>query len=115
MLLDNYLFDRLNGSFPLEHRYETSRIQETKDAWVLEVDMPGVAKDKVDISASGRVLEVRGERAGKEGKVTYKECFRLPEHLRSTADITASLDLGVLRITVPKKSVGEERLQIALS
>jgi HSP20 family protein len=116
--MNSFMFD-VDRFFPTApfgaNTASSSRIETTKDAWLLEVDMPGVSRDKVDISVSGRHLEVVGEREGKERKVQYRERFRLPEPLRSTADITATLELGVLRVTIPKKNVGEERLQIALS
>jgi HSP20 family protein len=41
-------------------------IEETDDAYVLELELPGVAKADIDIEVSGRRLVVRGERKEKE-------------------------------------------------
>ena len=74
--------------------------KETPEAWVIEVDMPGVTKDKVKVSAVGRILEVRGERAV---GLTYSEAFQLPD-LLSADQVSAELDLGVLTLKVPKRT-----------
>lgn len=76
---------------------------ETKDAWFIEVDMPGVPKEKIDLKVKGRNLEVRGERK-RHDKTSYsfQQTFTLPDFVRSSESITATTENGVLTIQVPK-------------
>lgn len=75
---------------------------ETKEAWYIEVDMPGVPKDKIDLKLKGRSLEVRGERKRNGKTAYYEQTFSLPDFIRSAEGITATTDHGVLTIQVPK-------------
>jgi HSP20 family molecular chaperone IbpA len=88
----------------LQEHFLSPTVKDTKEAWLIEMDMPGVEKEKVEVQALGRLLEVRGERQRGEGTVTYKERFRLPDHLRSVENVSAALNLGVLTITIPKQA-----------
>jgi HSP20 family protein len=86
-------------------------IEETEDTYIVEVELPGVKKGDVDIALSGRRLTVSGERVEKErvgilrhrtravGKFQYE--FLLPGDVDEKG-VKASLDHGVLTITVPK-------------
>jgi HSP20 family protein len=80
-------------------------VKDTKDAWVIEMDMPGVKREQVEVNARGRILEIRGERQKGEGcRTSYRERFRLPDHLRSAEGVSAELNLGVLTVKVPKQN-----------
>jgi len=91
---------------------ETSKIGETKDAWLVEVDMPGVPKDKVNVSVTGRYLDLTGERTTKEKPFLYRERFTLPDNIRTTEGITATLDLGVLMVTIPKNISSSQQIPV---
>ena len=88
----------------MEFNLLETTVQDTKEAWLIEMDMPGVDKNKVEVNAVGRILEVRGERQRGKKTVTYKERFQLPDHLRSLEDVKAELNMGVLTIKVPKQT-----------
>ena len=86
-------------------------VEETDDAFVVEIDLAGVKKDDVDIELSGRRLVVSGERKERErvgilrkrtrtvGQFRYEVV--LPAELDEDG-VSAALDEGVLSIRVPK-------------
>lgn len=86
-------------------------VEETDDAFVVEVELPGVKKDEVSIEVSGRRLSVRGERKERDraGVLRHHErivgsfCYEvlLPDEIDADK-IDASLVEGVLTITAPK-------------
>ncbi|HEX8100286.1 MAG TPA: Hsp20/alpha crystallin family protein [Actinomycetota bacterium] len=88
-------------------------IYETKDRFVVNVELPGVVPDSVDVSVEDSTLTVRGERSFYRD--VPEEAFHRVERrfgtfarslsLPPTADssrIEASFDRGVLIIEVPK-------------
>jgi HSP20 family protein len=88
-------------------------VRETKDAYVFQVDLPGVKEEELDISVTGNRLSISGKRETEkreEGETYYcTECaygsftrsFTLPDGVNAD-DATAKLEAGVLTITVPK-------------
>ncbi len=86
-------------------------IAETKDAYVLEAEMPGVNKDGLEVLLEGNELTIVGRRATQapEGEPIYRECkpadFRRAFELDpaiNTTKIDAKVDQGVLTLTLPK-------------
>lgn len=93
-------------------------LEETDDAWVAEVELPGVEKDEVNIEASGRRLTVSGELREKQrvGKVRHRTRsvgqfrFELSVPFEIDPDqASASLEKGVLTVRLPKPVVTEPR------
>ena len=86
-------------------------VEETGDAYVVEIELPGVKRDDVDIEVAGRRISVHGERKEKErvgilrkrertvGRFHYEVI--LPGDIDDTG-IKADLDEGVLTVRVPK-------------
>jgi HSP20 family protein len=86
-------------------------VEETDDAYTIEMELPGVKQDDVDIEVNGRELTVSGEvkekeRAGilrrrtrKVGEFSYS--VTLPMEI-DAENVSASLDSGILTIRVPK-------------
>jgi HSP20 family protein len=86
-------------------------IEETDDAYIVELELPGVSKRDIDVSLSGQVLTIAGERKEKErvgivrrrvrsiGRFYYDVQF--PEPVRES-ELTAKLADGVLTVRVPK-------------
>lgn len=88
-------------------------LQETDDAFMVELDLPGVDKKDIHIEMSDRRLTVRGERVVKEkegvlrhttrvtGTFSYEAILPCPI---DEAKVGAALSDGVLTITMPKAS-----------
>jgi HSP20 family protein len=78
------------------------------DRFVIEFDLPGVAKDSIDLDVERNVLTVRAERVGQRGEMLASERVRgvfsrqlvLGDNL-DLQQIQASYDAGVLRLVVP--------------
>lgn len=94
---------------------------------VSEVQAPGFTPDDIDISVSGGVLEIRGEKSnkeeeGKKGKrnymvreshATFYRSIILPKHADSD-NIRADFADGVLTVTVPFKELPKpKKVEIA--
>ena len=86
-------------------------VEETADAYLVEIELPGVRRDDVDIEIAGRRVSVRGERKEKErvgilrrrertvGRFAYE--VTLPGDVDEDG-VQASLDDGVLTVRLPK-------------
>ncbi|HUP75153.1 MAG TPA: Hsp20/alpha crystallin family protein [Acidimicrobiales bacterium] len=86
-------------------------VEETDDGYVVEIELPGVDRDDIDIEIAGRQLFVHAERKEKQrvgilrrrertiGEFTYE--VMLPGALRDDA-IEATMEAGVLTVRVPK-------------
>ena len=93
-------------------------VEETDDAYLVELDLPGVDKGDIDIETTGRRLVVQGERKEKErvgllhrqtrtvGRFRYE--VTLPEQVDGDG-IDARLQDGVLRLRVPKVKSEQRR------
>ena len=86
-------------------------VEETADAYLVEVEVPGVRREDVDIEVAGRRLWVRGERKEKErvGILRRQERtvgrFSCEVLLPGDVDedgVEAHLDGGVLTVRLPK-------------
>ncbi len=115
-------FDRLFGSFfpTFDEDAEPNvswtphlDVLETEDAYLLEMDVPGVSRDDIQINLQDGVLTVSGERSSRE--VTENDnvvrverqagrffrSFRLPKQINDQK-IEARHENGVLMVTLPK-------------
>jgi HSP20 family protein len=104
---------RRNGD-PAEERFVTPvyELQESDDAYGLEIFVPGVAKDDVELSVDQGELVITARRRWKtpDGwSEVFREsndaAFRLRLDLSDAVDvdkINAELEQGVLRLTLPK-------------
>jgi HSP20 family protein len=86
-------------------------IVETKDAFVLQAEMPGVSKEGLDIHLENNVLTLEGRRQAREiqGAPLYRESsgadYRRVFELDPAIDgsrITAHIEQGVLTVQLPK-------------
>ncbi|OEL16373.1 18.1 kDa class I heat shock protein [Dichanthelium oligosanthes] len=91
--------------------------KETPGAHVFEADVPGLKKEEVKVEVEdGNVLQISGERSKEQEEKNDKwhtverssgkflRRFRLPENAK-TEQIKASMENGVLTVTVPKEEV----------
>lgn len=73
-------------------------LQEDEDAFTLEMEVPGVAPDTVEVEYDKGVLTLRGE--ARRGR--FERYARVGNHVDPDA-IDARLSQGVLTVRVPKK------------
>ncbi|CAL4921934.1 unnamed protein product [Urochloa decumbens] len=91
--------------------------KETPEAHVFKADLPGLKKEEVKVEVEdGNVLQISGERNKEQEEKNDKwhrverssgkflRRFRLPENAK-TEQIKASMENGVLTVTVPKEEV----------
>lgn len=108
-----HLFDPWPGSLPLfGTKGPRADVEEMDDAYLVEIELPGVAKHDVEVQQAGRRLIVTGERNERErvgvlrhrtrvlGKFRYE--LVLPTEVRDDG-VDAALAEGVLTIRVPKR------------
>lgn len=100
--------------------YVTPRvnIRQDADAYTLEIEVPGVAKDGVDITVEDNLLTVTARRAtvNEPGRVVHRES-RGADYRRSfeldpaidTETIGANLDQGLLTVRLAKREALKPR------
>ncbi len=86
-------------------------IFETKDGYVVEAEMPGVAKDGLEITVEGNEISIVGHRNHEvvsgtplfreRNPADYRRLFELDPAI-DTTKVTAKMDQGVLTLTLPK-------------
>jgi HSP20 family protein len=86
-------------------------IYETKDGYVLEAEMPGVSKEGLEITLEGTEITITGHRKAESlagealfhesQNADYRRVFELDPAI-DTAKVSARMDQGVLRLTMPK-------------
>ena len=86
-----------------------TRIQYTDDNIVeFSLDLPGIKASDTKVEIHNGVLKVEAERKHSNDQTTIKRCFCVKDIAAVESDnIHASLEDGVLRITIPKKVDGE--------
>lgn len=92
-------------------------VSETDDAYQIQVELPGVAKDQVDIQVQDRELVISGEiKESKHGLLRRSSRrigkFEFRTSLPGDIDpdqVGAQLSDGVLTVTVPKSQAAKPR------
>ena len=116
----NHAFDRAFGALfaPVNGNGATATggvlldVVETPEAYVVKAEVPGVAKDKIEVKVEDRDVtisyETREELAA-DGKALWRErsygkvsrAIRLPEAVDANAAVAKHVD-GVIELTLPK-------------
>jgi HSP20 family protein len=99
-------------------------VKETKEAYVITADLPGVRDDDLELSLTGNMLTISGKREDElreEGETyyamersygTFARTFTLPDG-GDADNVTADLKRGVLTLRVPKRpEVQPKRIEI---
>lgn len=91
-------------------------IYETNKEVVIIADMPGVSKDKIELNVVDNQLTIVGHfQTSREGKSLIRECpisdyyrtFKLSDII-DTENIQAKISDGILRLSLPKKSLSQK-------
>src|SRR5215471_13205630 len=89
----------------------SASVREIADGYMLEIEMPGVKKDRLDISVENNELTIVGRRLvpAVEGALIHRESrpenFRRMFELDPSIDaekISAKIDQGLVTLTLPK-------------
>jgi len=96
--------------------------RESDDAYCIELDLPGIKKDDIEIATEDNLLTVSGERRFKDEvkeedyyKVEsrygrFSRSFTLPDNIDISA-INAKSEDGVLEVIMPKKDDENKKLR----
>ena len=88
-------------------------ISETKDELLIKAELPGLDAKDVDVSISGDVLTIIGEKKREEEEKdehhyraeryygSFQRSFQLPTSVQADK-VKATFDKGVLKVTLPK-------------
>jgi len=94
----------------------TVEIHDVDNEYRIAVDVPGVALNDIELTISKGLLTLRGERQSAGGEALYNSrwsgCFERVISIGTDVDesrISARLENGVLRITLPKKPEWQPR------
>lgn len=103
---------------------------ETEQAFVVQLDLPGLTRDQVDVNFDRNTLSIRGTRAStiptpEKGDVrvffaerspgSFARTVRLPQYVEASK-IEAAFVNGVLTVTIPKSEAAKPRkIEIAAS
>lgn len=107
------LFDDYRTHGPLSGiTMPSTQVSEEGDAYLVKFDVPGVAKDAIEVTVEGNVISVSARRVTKtkdgESTLEYQRTLSLPERAK-TESVTASLENGILTLSVPKDKAAKPR------
>jgi len=98
----------------------TMDVSETAGSVVVKAELPGLEATDIDVSISGDVLTIKGEKKKEEEEKaehyhyseryygSFQRSFRLPTTIQPDK-IEASFEKGVLRITLPKTEEAKKK------
>lgn len=95
---------------------------EKKDAYVIDMELPGFAEDDIAIDLKDRVLSIASVKKAKDEKkpdentwllkerrcMSFSRSFTLPEDI-DAENVSANLKNGVLTISIPRKAAAQAR------
>ncbi|GDX48681.1 heat-shock protein [Bacteroidota bacterium] len=116
--------DFFNADFPVMPRSSTQvppvNVKETPEAFHLELAVPGLYKDQVDINLDGNLLTISGKHEEKSNQEkesytrrefsynSFSRTFTLPENVNAEL-IHADLNDGILKVNLPKKEEAKQK------
>lgn len=94
-------------------------VAESEDAWLFTLELPGMAKEDVNVTVEDGVLTIAGEYQREEGEGVawrrverrtgaFQRAIRLPERV-ATDKVEASMRDGLLAIRLPKAEEARPR------
>lgn len=115
-------FDRTVGyepSWSVVSNYPRTNLYDKGDQFELVAEVPGLAKDDLDVKIQGNYLEISGKREVKtpegyrphrneRGSATFTRSLTLPSDVDSTK-VSATLNDGILVLTLPKSEAAKPR------
>ena len=95
-------FDRAFERFLADSFYRPAsglKVEQTEEAWTLSLDLPGVAREQLQIDVDGSVVRLQ---TAKEAARQFQAAYELPAEIDAEAT-SARLENGVLALTLAKK------------
>jgi HSP20 family protein len=112
------MFDQFWSDLPTRTAANASgsfRVRSTQDGWQVEVPMPGIDPEHVNLEVAGNTLSIRAEVPGEDRNDTvtrYEQSVTLPQFL-DLDKLQASHRHGMLQLSIPlKESVKPRRIEI---
>jgi len=120
------MWNRFFPETPFFERYTTHEwlptidLTETKDKLLIKAELPGLDAKDVDLSITGDILTIKGEKKGEEETKdehhyfverycgTFQRQIRLPAYVK-TDKVDAKFDKGILTITLPKTEEAKKK------
>ena len=101
-----------------------TNLLESGDRFEVQVEVPGISKDDLNIKIQGNYLEISGKRSvetpegykihrNERGSSTFSRSFTLPNDI-DAEKVEAALKDGILYLTLPKSETAKPR-QITIS
>ena len=102
--LDRFM-DAFNGD---NANLPRAAVVEKDGVYTLEIDIPGVKKENIDVHVEGDSLSIKAVRKTETSQASYERTFKLAKDLDpSTAE--AAFEDGVLSFRLSKKPAEEKR------
>jgi HSP20 family protein len=112
------LWNRFFGETPLARRlteewWPSVDVSESKDTFIIKAELPGLDAKDVEVSVSGNVLTLKGEKKKEEEEKdehhyraeryygSFQRSFQLPANVKADK-VEAAFEKGVLKVTLPK-------------
>jgi HSP20 family protein len=124
----NRLFDGLfrgdvldNGSFFTNTWSPAVDLSETKDAYQIQAELPGLKKEDVKVTIEENLVTIRGEKKSESEKKeanyhrversygSFERTFSLPGAIKNKS-IDAHFEEGVLTVTLPKTEEAKQKM-----
>jgi len=102
---DNFFNDVFDVSPKVKNNYW---FDETKDSYVLTVELPGYKKENLDVTVDNGKLTICAKRESTKVKASYKQCYSLPKDA-DLLKVTADLKDGLLTVTIDKNEEQKPR------
>ena len=119
------LWNRFFSDFPVLRRHEgewapSVDVSEDKESFIVQAELPGVDQKDVNVTVSGNLLTVKGEKRKEEEKKdehhhsveryygSFQRSFQLPANVQ-TDKIEATFDKGILKVTLPKTEEAKKK------
>ena len=119
------LWNRVFGETPLARIFAEAwsprvDLTETKDSFIVKAELPGLEAKDVNVSISGNVLTIKGEKKKEEEEKdehhhyveryygSFQRSFQLPANVMNDK-IEANFNKGVLKLTLPKTDEAKKK------
>lgn len=119
-LMEPFFSSSLLANAPFEKMMPSVDVSETKDAILVNAELPGMAPEDVELHVENNYLVLRGEKKSeneeRKENAVHRECsygsfsrsIPLPAEIQADK-VTAKFKNGVLKITLPKGEKAQTR------